>query len=54
MIDKDLEAAIDSVGRDRVFSAARALGWTSDSLPPKYVWWEIVHRLRSAEQVAGD
>ena len=42
-----LEAAIDSVGRDRVFDRAVALGWRHGDPPPEWVWWGIVDSLRS-------
>jgi hypothetical protein len=41
----ELEAAINEVGRDRVFAMARALGW-GDTTPPEFVWWSIVDKLR--------
>ena len=46
VFDKDLEAAIDTVGRDRVFDRARALGWSAANSPEKWVWWGIVAELR--------
>ena len=45
-MDHELEAAIDAVGRDRVFDAAKANGWINGMVPPKWVWWEIVAQLR--------
>lgn len=47
--DDEIEAAIDRVGRDRVFSEARRLGWVREA-PPKWVWWAI---LSSLEQQGG-
>lgn len=44
--DDDLEAAIERVGREDVFGAARAAGWYGAS-PPKWVWWEIVRELEA-------
>lgn len=41
-MDEDLEKRIDEVGRDRVFSRARALGWVAGSSPPIWVWRQIV------------
>jgi hypothetical protein len=41
-MDNDLEAAIDRVGRGKVFDHARALGWKPNDTPPKSVWWGIV------------
>jgi hypothetical protein len=32
-MDNELEAAIDEVGRDRVFAHARALGWDGAAPP---------------------
>lgn len=45
-LDADLEAAIDSVGRDRVFDYAKHIGWSSYDSIPKFVWWGIVNQLR--------
>ena len=50
MIDEELEAAIDAVGRDRVFARARSYGWGSFSAPPKWVWWGIVRELQPQKQ----
>ena len=47
-IDRKLEAAIDAVGRDRVFAMALAYGWNSLDWPPKWVWWRIVEEVRWA------
>jgi hypothetical protein len=41
--DAAIEALIDKAGREKVFAAARALGWTKET-PPKWVW----------QQIAGD
>lgn len=54
-MDEALEKAIDEVGRELVFEAARSCGWTSPlAPPPKYVWWGIVNQLKmnSAEEKA--
>lgn len=50
-MDKELEAAIDEVGRDKVFAHARALGWGSTKTPPKHVWWGIIHQIRKGDSV---
>ncbi len=47
MSDDDLEAEIDAVGRAEVFARARALGWTTDAPPEKWVWRAICHDVRS-------
>lgn len=47
--DVALEAALDSVGRDRAFMLALALGWIYGP-PPKFVWWGIVQQLRKEDQ----
>lgn len=44
--DDDLEAAIERVGREKVFGVARAAGWYGSS-PPKWVWWKIVRELEA-------
>lgn len=36
-MDRELEAAIDAVGRSWVFMRAEALGWPSGSCPPRWV-----------------
>lgn len=46
MSDNDLERAIDEVGRERVFSRAREMGWGHYAAPPAFVWWGIVAELR--------
>lgn len=38
MREAQLEAMIESVGRDRVFARARSSGWTTDMPPPMWVW----------------
>ena len=45
MSDEDtaLEAAIDRVGRGRVFTRARQVGWKSGA--PRWVWWMIIAEL---------
>jgi hypothetical protein len=43
-MNKELEAAIDKVGRQRVFDRARAYGW-SGSGAPEFVWWGIIREL---------
>lgn len=48
--DPELEQAIDSVGRQRVFNLARANGWRPGTAPPKWVWWELVRRVEAARQ----
>lgn len=45
-MDKELEAKIDSVGRDRVFDRAKSLGWAGGS-PPKHIWWGIVREIEA-------
>ena len=42
MMDKELEAAIDAVGRDKVFALMRANGWRHGDEPPKWAWWHAV------------
>lgn len=42
--DSSLEAAIDRVGRERVFERARELGW-GNATPPKWVWQNILAEL---------
>jgi len=46
-LDDSLERAIDRVGRDKVFARARAVGWSSDTEPPKWVWQMIVAELET-------
>jgi hypothetical protein len=50
--DAALEAAIDGVGREKVFGGARTAGWYGDSTPPKWVWWEIVRDLEREGRAA--
>ena len=50
MTDIELEAAIDEVGRHRVFDLMHYYGWNSYDAPPKYVWWQAVFQLRSAHR----
>lgn len=45
-LDPVLEAAIDEVGRDRVLSLMRELGWGPDDAPPKWVWERVVELLK--------
>jgi len=45
-MDEELEAAIDAVGRGRVFDRARSYGWSAMDAPPPMVWWGIVRELR--------
>lgn len=45
--DKELEMALDEVGRDQAFSRAKAHGWQPGDAPPKWVWWGIIAELRS-------
>ena len=47
--DEQLEAAIDAVGRQRVFVRAKQYGWNQWDLPPKWVWWYIVGELEIEE-----
>ena len=47
MSDDGLEAAIDRVGRKKVFAMATAYGWTFANTPPRYVWWQIVREIES-------
>ena len=53
MVDADLEKAIDTVGRERVFAMARARGWPAGEKLPKYVWWVIVNQLRILDKESG-
>lgn len=46
-MDHELEAAIEDVGREKVFQRARENGWGNDT-PPVWVWWLIVNELRAA------
>ena len=48
-IDDELEAAIDEVGRERVFTRAANMGWSTGMLPPKWVWWQIVCDLKASD-----
>ena len=52
--DKDLEAVIDRVGRDRVFDRARSHGWGAYDGPPKWVWWEIIHELETEDRAKSE
>ncbi len=45
-MDDQLEAAIDDVGRDKVFALVHAVGWRYGHSIPKYVWWSAVVQLR--------
>lgn len=45
MSDPELEAAIDRVGRQRVFDRAVAYGWAGMGAPT-FVWWGIVRELQ--------
>jgi len=47
MYDEALEKAIDEIGRDRVFARAQSHGWLAGDAPPKWVWWGIVHELKT-------
>lgn len=47
--DGDLEAAIDSVGRSRVFARANSAGWFPPDTPPDFVWWAIVDFIRAED-----
>jgi hypothetical protein len=42
MSDQDLEAAIDSAGRDKVFAIAKQHGWKPGDCPPRWIWWSFV------------
>lgn len=44
--DEALEAAIDGVGRERVFALAEACGWSINNPPPTWVWQALVYELR--------
>lgn len=46
-MDEELEMAIDETGRERVFAAARTLGWSPRNCPPKWVWWSIIAEVRT-------
>ena len=43
MSDRELEAAIDAAGRDRIFAIMRTAGWHSEDRPPLWVWWLAVY-----------
>lgn len=45
-MDRELEAAIDSVGRERVFALMEANGWHRMTGAPKWTWWLAVEELR--------
>ena len=47
MMDKELEEAIDQVGRVKVFDLAALNGWFPPNSPPKWIWWGIVRQLRN-------
>jgi hypothetical protein len=47
-MDKDLEAAIDAVGRERVFALVTRYGWRGASVP-KFVWWLAVDTIRLSD-----
>lgn len=53
-IDFSLEAAIDEVGRDRVFALVRASGWSPGDAVPKFVWHEAVVALRQENHGDAD
>jgi hypothetical protein len=40
-----LEEAIERAGRDRVFAAMRAAGWTGTDQPPVWAWWEACRQV---------
>lgn len=40
-VDRELEMMIDKAGRGEVFRRAKALGWHSGQIPPKWVWKAI-------------
>lgn len=42
-MDAELEAAINRVGRERVFKRARALGYNPGEPLDKWIWWQIIH-----------
>ncbi len=44
--DPELEAAIDEVGRDKVFARMELFCWPRGSAPPKSFWWQVVAQLR--------
>jgi hypothetical protein len=48
--DAALEAAINRVGRDKVFARSREVGWRYGDSPPKWVWWGIVAELDAASR----
>jgi|GEM_PF-5940453 len=50
--DAQVEALIDSAGRDKVFAKAKALGW-GEQVPPKWVWVEIALDLKRQEAMQG-
>ncbi len=43
-MDENLERAIDSAGRERVFALVSANGWAGG--PAKFIWWLAVATLR--------
>lgn len=45
-MNAELEAAIDAVGRDKVFARAREMGWSAYNSPPEWVWFAIVRELQ--------
>lgn len=48
--DGALEELIDKAGRDKVFEAARKLGWFKTD-PPKWVWYHIAAGIISDDKV---
>lgn len=53
-MDIELEAAIDRVGRERVFAKAETLGYQRYDAPPKWVWWGIVKELEDRPTPPSD
>ena len=52
--DAQLEAAIDRVGRDRVFMLALINGWRPGDAPPKFVWWNLVREAEAQLKAATE
>lgn len=50
-MDEDLEAAIDSAGRDAVFAVMKANGWGAGGAP-KWVWYEAARIVTDARDVS--
>jgi len=50
--NESLEAAIDAVGRERVFVRAKSYGWDQGGAP-EWVWWGIVQELREDKPPAA-